>query len=101
MMQSSAQRMSDAIRMKRKKVKEEGLENMVDTAALPQMNPQDVLNLKQKAQMEETMDLPAKIEAPSDPADGNIDGTSQSMADLKKKMEMIRRIIGTLSMSRA
>lgn len=94
-----AARMSDAIRMKRKKVKEEGLENMVDTAALPQMNPQDVLNLKQKAQMEETMDLPKKNAAPDDPADANIDGGSQDMAALKKKMEMIRRIIGTLHMS--
>ena len=92
-----AKAMSEAIRMKRKKLKDDGVENMVDTAALPQMNPQDVLNLKQKAQMEETMDLPDKEEGPSDPADANIEGTSQSHEHLKKKMAMIRKIIGTLS----
>jgi hypothetical protein len=92
-----AKAMSEAIRMKRKKLKDDGVENMVDTAALPQMNPQDVFNLKQKAQMEETMHLPKKDEAPSDPADANIDGTSQESAMLKKKMAMIARYIGTLS----
>lgn len=93
----SAKAMSEAIRMKRKKVKEEGVDNMVDTAALPQMNPQDILNLKQKAQMEETMDIPEKSEAPSDPADARIEGTSQSEEVLKKKMAMISKIIGHLS----
>lgn len=93
----SAKAMSSAIRMKRKKVKEDGLDNMVDTAALPQMNPQDIINLKQEAQMDETMDLPEKSEAPSDPADENIEGTSQSESDLKRKMARIARILGTLS----
>ena len=92
-----AKMMSDAIRMKRKRLKKDGVENMVDTAALPQMNPQDVFNLKQKAQMEETMDLPKKIEAEDDPADADISGTSQDKKTLAKKMAMIRRIIGTLS----
>lgn len=93
----SAKSMSDAIRMKRKKLKDDGVENMVDTAALPQMNPQDVMNLKQQAQMEETMDLPEKSMAPSDPADADINGTSQDMSDLKKKMARIEKILGTLS----
>jgi hypothetical protein len=92
----SAKAMSDAIRMKRKTLKAEGVDKMVDTAALPQMNPTDVLNLKQEAQMDETMDLPEKNEAPSDPADADISGTSQDMAELKKKMARIERILGTL-----
>lgn len=93
----SAKAMSEAIRMKRKKLKEEGVDNMVDTASLPQMNPQDVLNLKQKAQMEETMDLPEKSEAESDPADPEIEGTSQDTIALKKKMARIAKILGSLS----
>ncbi len=93
----SAKAMSESIRMKRKKVKEDGVENMVDTAALPQMNPQDVMNLKQEAQMDETMDLPEKNEAPSDPADARVTGSSQDMDYLKKKMARIERILGTLS----
>lgn len=93
----SAKSMSEAIRMKRKNLKEDGVDNMVDTAALPQMNPQDVFNLKQKAQMEETMDLPPKSDAPDDPANEDIDGTSQDKMALKKKMAMIAKIIGRLS----
>jgi len=92
----SAKQMSEAIRMKRKKLKDEGVDNMVDTAALPQMNPQDVLNLKQKAQMEETMDLPEKSEAPSDPADPNLDDT-QKLNELKKRMARVSRILGSMS----
>lgn len=92
----SAKAMSEAIRMKRKSLKDDGVENMVDTAALPQMNPQDVFNLKQKAQMESTMDIPEKSEAPSDPADANISGTSQEMSELKKKMSRLEKILGSL-----
>ncbi len=96
-MSMSAKSMSDAIRMKRKKVKDDGVENMIDTAPGPQMNPQDILNLKQKAQMEETMDIPDKSEAPSDPADSDISGTSQDVAALKKQMSRISKILGKLS----
>lgn len=92
-----AKKMSDAIRVKRKKVKEEGLDNMLDTAPGPQMNPQDIYNLKQQAQMEETMDVPEKSMAPSDPADGNIDGTSQEIAYLKKQMARVQKILNKLS----
>lgn len=93
----SAKSMSEAIRMKRKKLKEDGVENMVDTTAAPQMNPGDVLNLKQEAQMDETMDLPEKNEAPSDPADARVSGTSQDVGALKKKMARIAKILGSLS----
>jgi hypothetical protein len=92
----SAKAMSDAIRMKRKKLKEDGVENMVDTTALPQMTPNDVMNTKQEAQMDETMDLPEKNEAPSDPADPTL-GDSQKETTLKKHMARISKILGSLS----
>ena len=92
-----AKKMSEAIRMKRKKIKGEGLDNMLDTAPGPQMNPQDILNLKQKAQIEETLDLPEKSMAPSDPADEDISGTSQELSDLKKKMARVEKILSKLS----
>lgn len=92
----SAKSLSEAIRMKRKKLKDDGVENMVDTAAGPQMNPQDVLELKQKAQIDETLDLPDKSEAPSDPADPEI-GDSQKKAALAKAMKRVSRILGNLS----
>lgn len=96
MMAMDAQKMSDAIRVKRKKLKAEGVEKMVDTASLPQMNPQDILNLKQQAQMRETMDIPPKMEAPSDPADSDIAGTDQVKAELAKRMARIGKYLGSL-----
>lgn len=95
-----AKKLSDAIRMKRKKVKEEGVDNLLDTAPGPQMNPQDIYNLKHKAQIEETLDVPPKSEAPSDPADASLndpDGSSQDVADLKRKMDRVERILSRLS----
>lgn len=91
-----AKQLTEAIRMKRKKLKDDGVENMVDTAALPQMNPQDILLAKQEAQWDKTMDLPEKNEASSDPADEDISGTSQDVSSLKKDMERVKRILGTL-----
>lgn len=95
-----AKKLSEAIRMKRKKLKEDGVENMVDTAPGPQMNPQDILNLKQQAQMDETMDLPEKSMAPDDPANASLsdpDGSSQDTEQLKKKMARVASILSRLS----
>lgn len=92
----SAKKMSEAIRMKRKKVKEDGVENMIDTAPGPQMNPQDILFNKNEAQWDETMDLPEKISAPSDPADEDIKGTSQDVEELKRQMAKIKKVFDKL-----
>lgn len=92
----SAKQLSEAIRMKRKKLKEDGVENMVDTAPGPQMNPQDIMDNKQTAQWSETMDLPEKITGPSDPADEDIKGSSQDMDELKRQMARVERILGML-----
>lgn len=92
----SAKAMSEAIRMKRKKVKDGGVENMVDTASLPQMNPQDIYDMKMKAQIQDTLDVPDKSEAPNDPADADISGSSQEVDVLKKKMARVARILGSL-----
>lgn len=91
----SAKSLSEAIRMKRKKLKSDGVDNMVDTAPGPQMNPQDILNLKQQAQIDETLDLPEKSMAPSDPADPEL-GESQEEAALKRAMGRVKKILGTL-----
>lgn len=91
-----AKSMSSAIRMKRKKLKSDGVENMIDTAPGPQMNPQDIYNQKMDAQVEDTLGSPAKSMAPSDPADASVDGSSQDLMALKKKMARIERILGTL-----
>jgi hypothetical protein len=92
----SAKALSEKIRMKRKTVKADGVDNMVDTDPHPQMNPQDILNLKQEAQMDETMDLPEKSTAPSDPADADISDTSQEKEFLKKRMGRVRNVFNKL-----
>jgi hypothetical protein len=96
----NAKEMSDRIRVKRKQLQEAGADNLVDTTALPQMNPQDVLNLKYDAQIEETMDSPEKSNAPDDPANADIDGTSQSKAALAEKMARISKMFNRLNAAR-
>lgn len=95
----SAKQMSEAIRMKRKKLKDDGVDEMVDTAPGPQMNPGDILNLKQQAQMEETLDTPEKSMAPSDPADPELDET-QEESGLKKRMARVKATMGKMKMSK-
>lgn len=94
-----AKKLSDAIRMKRKKMKEDGVENQIDTAPLPQMNPQDIWNLEKKAQMEET--IPGADEIGTGPGDPVMDrpqeDDSQSTAVLKKKMARVAAILSRLS----
>jgi hypothetical protein len=91
----SAKSLSEAIRKKRKSLKDGGVENMVDTAPGPQMNPQDVLELKERAHIDEVLDLPEKSEAPSDPADPEL-GDSQKAAALARAMKRVARILGHL-----
>lgn len=91
-----AKALSSAIRMKRKKLKEDGVENMIDTAPHPQMDPNSIMLNKQEAQWDETMDLPKKNEAPSDPADEQLDGT-QEKAELSRRMARVEKILSRLS----
>lgn len=94
----NAKMLSERIRMKRKKVQEDGVENMVDTAPGPQMNPEDIRLNKETAQWQETMGgVPKKSMAPSDPADERIEGTSQDTAALARHMARVKKIIGSLS----
>lgn len=92
----SAKQMSDAIRMKRKSMKEEVPGDMVDTAPRSEVGPNEILNNKYDAQIHETLDLPVKSSAPSDPADAEL-GDSQKESALKKKMARIAKILGSLS----
>lgn len=98
-MMLSAKQLSEAIRMKRKKVKADGVENMVDTGPAPQMDPNGILLNKQEAQWQETMDTPEKIEGASDPADESTDGTSQDTEELKRRMARVERSMMKLRMS--
>lgn len=94
-----AKKLSEAIRMKRKKVKEEGLDNMVDTGPAPQMNPQDVWNEEKMAQHEET--IPGADEIGSGPDLPTLDrpqeNDSQDIDELKRQMARVEKILNRLS----
>ena len=94
-----AKKLSEAIRMKRKKLKEDGVENMVDTDPAPQMNPQDIWNDEKMAQHEET--IPGADEIGSGPGLATMDreqeDDSQDTAVLKRKMDRVARILSRLS----
>lgn len=94
----SAKALSEAIRMKRKKVKADGVENMVNTAPGPQMNPQDILLNKQTAQWRQTMGTAEPMTGPSDPADEALDGT-QEKAELSRRMSRVQRSFNKLRVS--
>lgn len=94
-----AKKLSEAIRMKRKKVKADGVENMIDTAPLPQMNAQDVWNKEKMAQHEET--IPGADEIGTGPGEPTMEedqkDDSQDVMDLKKKMARVEKILSKLS----
>jgi hypothetical protein len=95
----TAKELSERIRMKRKSLKDSA--DMVDTAALPKMNPQDVWQKEKEMQWEET--IPNAV-TPSSVAQAPVmeeeqKDDSQDMAILKKKMAMVGRILARLKMS--
>lgn len=94
----SASKMSEAIRMKRKKLKDDGLENMVDTAPGPQMNAQDVWNEEKKSQREELVS--GAGDEPSGPGSATMEGeqkdNSQSEEVLEKRMARVRMLFDSL-----
>lgn len=94
-----AKKMSEAIRMKRKKLKADGVENMIDTAPLPQMNPQDIWNEEKMAQHEET--IPGADEIGSGPSSPLMEedqkDDSQDVDVLKRQMSRVEKILSRLS----
>lgn len=94
-----AKALSEAIRMKRKKLKKDGVENMIDTAPGPQMNPQDIWNQEKMAQHEET--IPGADDIHTGPGEPGLEGPqkddSQDVDDLKRKMARVERILNKLS----
>lgn len=66
-----ASKMSEIIRMKKKKMLEADPE-LIGTSPTPDMNAQDVYDMQQKGRIEETLDTPPKI---------NADDTNMNMAD--------------------
>ncbi len=92
----SAKNLSEAIRMKRKKLRD-GVE-LTDTAPLPKMNPQDIWNEEKRAQMEET--IPGSGDGSSAPGEATMEGEqmddSQKLSFLKARMAKIKALFDSL-----
>lgn len=93
-----AKSLSMAIRAKRKSLKEDGVENMVDTGPAPQMNAQDVWNEEKQAQLDE---IPGADEIKAGPGSATMEENqkddSQDVAVLKKQMARVEKILSKLS----
>lgn len=92
-----AKKLSEAIRMKKKKMLEADPE-LIDTSPTPDMNAQDVYDLEQKGRIEGTLMTPHKID--SDDAMMAM-GEDEAMnvgvsEDEKKRMERLRMFIGSM-----
>ena len=89
-------KISEVIRMKKKKMLEADLE-IIGTSPVPDMNAQDVYDLEKKGQIESTINAPEKIN--SDDAMMAMGGEADNVGvseDEKKRMGRLRSYIDSL-----
>ncbi len=86
-------KMSELIRMKKKKMMEAPPE-LVDTDFKPDMNPMDAYNMEQTGRIEKTLDTPEKINAEN--AEMDEDGSIGLSPEDKKRMGRLRSYFDTL-----
>ena len=91
-----AAKISEAIRMKKKKMLEASPE-IADTSPVPDMNAQDVYDMEQKGRIEETIDAPHKINADDAMMDMKYDGVGLSPEE-KMRMGRLRSYLDGLDM---
>lgn len=81
MMSLSAAQISAAIRAKKKKLMDSE-PDLIDTSPTPDMNAQDVEELKQAGRIEETLDSPKKINADETMANESYEGVGLSPEEM-------------------
>lgn len=91
-----AAKLSEIIRMKKKKMKEASPE-LIDTSPVPDMNAQDVYDMEQKGRIESTLMSPHKINADDTVMDETYDGVGVSPVE-KPRMARLRAYINSLDM---
>lgn len=94
----SPEKISEMIRMKKKKMMEAPPEIM-DTSPTPDMNAQDVYELEQKGRIESTLMSPKKINADETMMNESYDGVGVS-PEQEKRMGRLRMYIDSLDMGR-
>lgn len=86
-MSLTASKISKSIREKKKKMMSAEPE-LVDTDARPDMNPQDLMDITQKARIEDTLMTPEKINAD----DTNMNESYQGIDESPEEMGRMKRL---------
>jgi len=89
-----AKKISEIIRMKKKKMLEADPE-LIGTSPVPDMNAQDVYDMEQRGRIEETLDSPPKINSDDANMDMEYDGVGVSPSE-KMKLPRLRAYFDTL-----
>jgi hypothetical protein len=90
-----AKKISEIIRAKKKKMLN-AEPDLVDTDAHPDMNPNDMADVKMDAQIQSTLDSPEKIDARDKSLD--VDDNMGPTDEEKARMERLRKFIDTMDM---
>jgi hypothetical protein len=90
-----AKKISEIIRAKKKKMLN-AEPDLVDTDAHPDMNPNDMADVKMDAQIQSTLDSPEKIDARDKSLD--VDDNMGPTDEEKARMERLRKYIDTMDM---
>ncbi len=91
-----AAKISEIIRMKKKKMLEADPE-LIDTSPTPDMNAQDVYDLEQTGRIQSTLETPPKINADDTMMDETYDGVGLSPEE-KKRMGRLRSYMDTMDL---
>lgn len=94
-----AKKLSEAIRMKKKKMLEAEPE-LVDTDAIPDVNPQELMDKQMDARMENTLDSPGRIDARNtemEQSEHDADGMGQT-SDEDKRMGRLKRLLDAMDL---
>ncbi len=94
----SPEKISEMIRMKKKKMMEAPPE-IIDTSPTPDMNAQDVYDLEQRGRIESTLDSPKKINADETMMNDSYDGVGVSPEQMKR-MARLQSYIDSLDMGK-
>lgn len=91
-----AKKLSEVIRMKKKKMREADPE-LIDTSPTPDMNAQDVYDLEQQGRIEETLMTPHKINSDDSNMDMSYQGVGVSPEE-KKRMGRLRMYFDSMDL---
>lgn len=91
-----AKKMSAAIRMKKKSIKEAS-PGIIDTSPKPDMDAQDVYDMEQHGRVEETLNSPDKIDSDETMMDDTFTGVGLS-PDEKMRMKRLQEYMDGLDL---